>query len=83
MVTVNYKFINLCSGGEHGQLDLTPGPTVNVNVSDFNQLLNEFAALSNKEKALRLLALHADANGLTLAQLKGELVAASGLDLTI
>lgn len=82
-MNINYKMINVCAGGGHGSIDMTPGPTFFINVEEFRPKLAEISAMSNREKAILHLALHIDANGLTLAQAREELVAVAGLDLVI
>ncbi len=84
MVTVNYKLISLCTtGGAHGQIDATPGPTFDVDLGDFLILMDRITLMSNAERGRLHLALHAVVNSLTPAQLRAEVEAVAGLDLTI
>lgn len=82
-IAINFKIVSSCGGGSHYSVDLTPGPTVFLIEERARELKAMVDAMSTAERVTLTLAIHANANNLTLGQVKNELEAASGLDMTL
>lgn len=82
-VSINYKLISTCSGGSHYTIDLTPGPTILLHEERVRQLKTMVDNMTTDELVVLSLALHANVNNLTLAQVRDEVVSPAGLTLVL
>ena len=82
-MNISFKLTSSCAGGGHYSVDLTPGPTVALTEEGARAKRDLVSAMTTAEKTEWLLVFHADANGLTLAQVRAELEAAPGMSMTL
>lgn len=87
MASFVYKLAGMCDDGfgSHGTITVSGdgAGTFSLGVEEFRETLDTINAMGQKRKAVLLLALHASLNNLNLAQLKAEVVSASGAPITI
>lgn len=82
-IAINYKLVSSCPGGGHYSVDLTPGPTVFLLEERARQLKAMVDEMSSADRVSLSLALHANANNLTLGEVRDEVAAVAGLDLVL
>lgn len=83
-ISINYKLIGICgASGSHYDIDITPGPTVKVHLERVRAFKDYVDGLTVAERVELSLALHANANNLTLGQVRDEVAAVNGLDLVL
>lgn len=86
MTTLNYKFVSVCSGGDHVTLDvsLNGGATKRFTYSVDEDIRPSLASLTSDEQAfIALWILKLKASGFTRQQILNAVQAPSGVTVTI